>query len=277
MTTITRRPTIPADWAPSKAGCLRKEDYWLWLWPNKQHDNRTVLGGPSQTTDCFPPTWAASDVYVGTSCPGDYTTASCEGSDQRDTVTCCPNNHVFTCAVSETEKAHGSLFPCRLKYTTERVVTATLTDFVSNTINVDEVTQKPGLHLYALGVLFVTPTPTSSDLSTSAVNTEPSLSITASSTSELSNISSPSSSTPLSAGASAGIGIGSAAGVILIAVLGWFWYRRKKAAEAAKTGSPIPPHHHYSLPGQPSIGHQYPINELNTYEAQRKQLTELPS
>lgn len=67
------------------------------------------------------------------------------------------SNHIFTCAVSETEKAHGSIFPCRLEYTKTRVVPATLTDFFSNTINVGQVTQKPGLHLYALGVLFVTP------------------------------------------------------------------------------------------------------------------------
>lgn len=49
------------------------------------------------------------------------------------------------------------MFPCRLEYSKTRTVPATLTDFVSNTINVDQVTQKPGLHLYALGVLFVTP------------------------------------------------------------------------------------------------------------------------
>ena len=184
MTTEAPPYSIPPDWSPSKAGCLRKEDYWLWFWPDHQHDNRTVLGGPSQTTDCFPPTWAASDVYVATNCPPSYTSASCEGSDRRETVTCCPeyvcipplseqlqivpwdianplqstgsSNHKFTCAVSESQKAHGSYFPCRLQYTKTRTVLATLTDFVSNTINVDAVTQKPGLHLYALGVLFVT-------------------------------------------------------------------------------------------------------------------------
>ncbi|PLB47421.1 hypothetical protein P170DRAFT_466674 [Aspergillus steynii IBT 23096] len=274
MTTEAPQYSIPPDWSPSKAGCLRKEDYWLWFWPDHKNDNRTVLGGPSQTTDCFPPTWAASDVYVGTNCPPSYTSASCEGSDERETVTCCPDNHRFTCAVSETQKAHGSYFPCRLQYTKTRTVPATLTDFVSNTINVDMVTQKPGLHLYALGVLFVTPTATTGDLATA---TTTHTSSTSSATSSSTASSEPdTSSSSLSAGASAGIGVGAAAGVIIIAAMGWFWYRRKKAADAARAASAMP-YQPYVQPVQPAHGHQYIPRELETSGNQKQQLTELPS
>jgi hypothetical protein len=56
--TMATTPTLP--------GCLEPTNFWIWDYHNGPVDNRTVLGGPSQTSDCFPPSWAATGLYSGT-------------------------------------------------------------------------------------------------------------------------------------------------------------------------------------------------------------------
>lgn len=51
--------------------------------------NWVVLGGPSQTTECLPTSWASEVVYSGVQCPQKYTSA-CQGTDSHSEVTCCP-------------------------------------------------------------------------------------------------------------------------------------------------------------------------------------------
>ena len=84
----TSLPTLPADWDPPAAsGCLQTDDLWQWDFGDK--DNRpTVFGGPSQTSTCFPPTWAVTGTYEGTACPTHYS-AACPALGE-GIVTCCP-------------------------------------------------------------------------------------------------------------------------------------------------------------------------------------------
>jgi hypothetical protein len=83
---VTGTPTIPSDWTPSSSGCLQTSDYWIWDYHNTQ-DERSVLGGPSQTTACLPPGFESTGLYLGSQCPSHYTTA-CQPTSS--TLTCCP-------------------------------------------------------------------------------------------------------------------------------------------------------------------------------------------
>lgn len=84
----TPAQTLPGDWTPTVSGCRRTDDYWIWFYiPDS--DERTVLGGPSQVTDCLAPTWGPEVTYVGSQCPPEYTPA-CDGGDETEPVTCCP-------------------------------------------------------------------------------------------------------------------------------------------------------------------------------------------
>jgi hypothetical protein len=89
--TMAATPTLPPDWTPTLAGCLEPSDFWIWDYHTDPGDNRTVLGGPSQTSDCFPPSWASTGVYSGTQCPTLYT-AACQADDLPGEVTCCPTS-----------------------------------------------------------------------------------------------------------------------------------------------------------------------------------------
>jgi hypothetical protein len=84
-------PTLPPDWTPTQAGCLSPSDFWIWDYHTDSLDNRTVLGGPSQTSNCFPPTWVSTGEYIGTQCPPQYT-AACQATDSLEPVTCCPTS-----------------------------------------------------------------------------------------------------------------------------------------------------------------------------------------
>ena len=83
-TAATPVQTLPADWTPTAPGCRRTGDYWVWLY-SEGKDERTVLGGPSQITDCLAPTWAPELTYAGSQCPPGFTPA-CDV----EAVTCCP-------------------------------------------------------------------------------------------------------------------------------------------------------------------------------------------
>jgi hypothetical protein len=83
----TPTPTLPADWAPT--GCLQPSDFWIWDY-NRSADRRTALGGPSQTTECFPTPWPSAGLYLGAGCPRGYTSACGPAPGDPDGVTCCP-------------------------------------------------------------------------------------------------------------------------------------------------------------------------------------------
>lgn len=75
----------------TQVGCLSPSDFWIWDYHTDSLDNRTVLGGPSQTSNCFPPTWVSTGEYIGTQCPLQYT-ATCQATDPLELVTCCPKS-----------------------------------------------------------------------------------------------------------------------------------------------------------------------------------------
>lgn len=77
------------------------------------------------------------------------------------------------------------------------------------------------LHLFALAVLYVTPTSTLSDASSTA-----SSGVTSTSSSGAGGSAS-TGSNGLGVGASAGIGIGVGLGLVLVALLGWMSYRKR--------------------------------------------------
>lgn len=81
----TEAPTLPGDWEPTVSGCQRTADFWVWFY-SAPLDERTVLGGPSQITDCLAPTWSPELTYAGSQCPPNYTPV-CEADA---VVTCCP-------------------------------------------------------------------------------------------------------------------------------------------------------------------------------------------
>lgn len=88
METITSPPTLPATWQPTASSCISSSDYWAWDY-GSDSDRWVVLGGPSQTTDCLPTSWASDVVYSGEHCPQKYTSA-CQGTDSSSAITCCP-------------------------------------------------------------------------------------------------------------------------------------------------------------------------------------------
>ncbi|KNG89197.1 hypothetical protein ANOM_002560 [Aspergillus nomiae NRRL 13137] len=219
MSTITPSPTLDPDWTPSVYGCNRKGDFWIWDY-HAQNDQRTVLGGPSQTTNCLPSTWDPSRAYAGTQCPTGYTSACLStGSSATPTTTvCCPTVYSFSCVDNASKNPHGPWFPCMSQYDYSTKRRVTVTDFAANTIDFKDVNQGTNLHLFAMGISHTSPTAT--DPADSSATPSPS------------DTSEPSSSSSISAGAAAGIGVGSAAGVMLIALLGWFLLRRRRKEEA---------------------------------------------
>ncbi|KAI0512618.1 hypothetical protein F5B22DRAFT_298728 [Xylaria bambusicola] len=216
-TTSTPAPTLSTDWAPTASGCLRKSDLWVWQYSDIQKDARTVLGGPSQTTACFSSEWTATLTYAGSGCPAKYTPACTNG----DAVTCCPDLYSFTCdketwSVSTT---HGDWFRCVSQWDSQTIDTLTKTDFVASTIKIETRTRHPNQHLFALALLYTPPPPSStSSLPTSSSDPTPTETPSGNSNSGL---------TPAAAG---GIGAGVGAAAVLLGVIGWIWYRRRKAS-----------------------------------------------
>lgn len=76
--------TIPTTWSPSP-DCLASTDLWLW---QKQATSVNVLGGPAETSSCYPPGYTAltSVYYQATACPTGFSSA-CTNADM---TTCCP-------------------------------------------------------------------------------------------------------------------------------------------------------------------------------------------
>ncbi|KAI9933582.1 hypothetical protein ASPWEDRAFT_43407 [Aspergillus wentii DTO 134E9] len=260
MATTAAEPTITLSpgWRPTEYGCLRQNDFWIWDYPDPG-EKRTVLGGPSQATNCFPSsTWMSTGAYAGTACPSYYTSA-CQGNDSTAAVTCCPTVYSFEC-VSANTKLRDSYFPCISRWQSTGNVTLTRTVFASNTITFNPTTLNTNVHLFALGVAYATPTATDTN-----ADSDPTSSST--STSSLSESNSTNNSS-ISGGAAAGIGIGSAAGVVLIAALAWLLYRRRKPSKT------IPPQTNTGYTGiadASKVGQRYePPQELPSRTPRRE-------
>lgn len=160
--TTTQAPTLPGDWVPSiQANCLRTDDLWRWDW-GVPSDRRLAVGGPTQTTECFPTDWGSTVTYTGSQCPPRFTEA-CRASTGASAITCCPAEFGFSCApVTELSKAHGNLFPCWSENTSNGSVVVTRTFMTASdpiSTRVDTETTLVGLHLYAPAIIFSTPTP----------------------------------------------------------------------------------------------------------------------
>ncbi|KAI1312192.1 hypothetical protein F5Y03DRAFT_341691 [Xylaria venustula] len=224
----TPSPTLQTDWTPTSSGCLRTSDLWIWDFGNTRSDARTVVGGPSQTTDCFASEWNPTVTYAAAGCPSHYTSA-CSSSGA---VTCCPTIYDFDCQpeTAGTDN-HIQWFRCQSLNDGSGAVTVTRTNFIKSTQATETRTSHTYEHLFALGVMYNTP------FSTPSATTSPTTSSTSSANSStnpsLTDTSSKSSSSGLTAGAAAGIGVGVAAGVIILALLGWLMFRRRRASKVS--------------------------------------------
>ncbi|KAI0105439.1 hypothetical protein GGR51DRAFT_188530 [Nemania sp. FL0031] len=231
----TASPTLLTDWGQTAAGCLRTDDYWIWQYNNEKFDARTVLGGPSQTTNCFQTSWDPTVTFVGSGCPPQYTSA-CQNTNA--VVTCCPSAYDFSCQ-AETwtpNYNHAEWFRCVSAYASRDTVEITRTDFTQNTIAIEDRERRTDLHLFALALMFTTPASTMTTTPTSLSTSSPTASLDASSTLTASpgETTATQASTGLSSGAAAGVGVGVAAIVIILGVLAWLLYRRRKASKAPK-------------------------------------------
>ncbi|KAI0200408.1 hypothetical protein F4808DRAFT_428657 [Astrocystis sublimbata] len=220
--------TLPADWVPTLSGCLKTEDFWIWSY-SAPKDARTVLGGPSQTTNCFASVpWSPTSTWAGSGCPAQYTSA-CQ-DDHFSVVTCCPSLYNFTCQAQTTAADHLSMFRCVSAYTDQKPITVTLTDLQQNPPVTQTRSKRTDQHLFALALMYTTPPPGIPSPTSPSSTT----------TSESSQATTEPKSSGLTAGASAGIGIGAAAAVILLALLGWFTYRRRRAPKPSSDMSQYP-------------------------------------
>lgn len=157
----TSSVTLRGDWVPSnQANCLKTDDIWQWD-HGIPEDRRTVVGGPSQVTECLPSGWSSDMTYQGTQCPPRYTEA-CQATGDSLAVVCCPTLHEFTCQASSflTTAPHASDFRCMSRYTDTGtwVVTQTYMEPSSGT-NLVTPTYRPPQHLFALAIIYATPTP----------------------------------------------------------------------------------------------------------------------
>ncbi|GAP90063.1 hypothetical protein SAMD00023353_4301000 [Rosellinia necatrix] len=242
----TPAPTLPANWAPTASGCLRSDDYWIWQLGNTLSDARTVLGGPSQTDDCFASVWKPTMTFAGSGCPPLYTSA-CRNSDSDSggAVTCCPSIYDFACQPEPLDTGvHAEWFRCVSKYDSQGAVKLTRTDFRVSSRNVETRTKHMYEHLFALAILYTTPLSTSASSATSLPTTT-ATTITTTTTTPTSPPAG-SSSPGLTAGAAAGIGVGVTAAVALLALLAWFMYRRRR--RAAKPSGETPQFPAYGAP-----------------------------
>ncbi|KAI0378498.1 hypothetical protein F5Y04DRAFT_146059 [Hypomontagnella monticulosa] len=236
MATTTPTVTLPAGWTPSSSGCLRTTDFWIWDYP-EDRNQRTVLGGPSQTDNCFPTTWNPTLTYDGSGCPPSYTSA-CQGPDSTAPVTCCPTAYAFTC-VAETDLGMRSAdsFRCMSKHTTNGTIIVTRTAFRPNTIAIETRSRRTNEHLFALAMIYTTPT----SMSTLSLPTDGSSTTTSGGDAPTATPSSETSS-GLSAGAAAGIGVGTGLAVLMIAgFVAWYLLRRRKRAFESIEQPQIPP------------------------------------
>lgn len=234
MDTITSLPSLASTWTvatPSACPNLNPNEYWIWDYgaaPTVALGAGTVLGGPSQTTNgCLPTGWDGLVTYLGAQCPSGFSTAC--GGTYGSAYTCCPTVYSFSC-VAPASNTFAPTFRCMSQYTSHS--TATVTHWTvqqgptATSIETRNLTSPN--HLFAMGVIYTTPAPTSS-----ASASTPPLDTTSSSSSTPSN-GSETGSDSLTVGASAGIGVSVGVVVMLIAVLGWFAYRRRLSSNSQR-------------------------------------------
>lgn len=161
--TTTQAPTLPADWVPAiQANCIRTSDLWQWDW-GVTSDRRLVMGGPTQTTECLPAEWNSAMTYIGSRCPPRYTEA-CRASTDAGAITCCPAAFDFSCPpVTDLSTAvHASLFQCMSAHASngDAIVTRMfMTASDPTSTRVETQSTRVGVHLFALAIIFATPTP----------------------------------------------------------------------------------------------------------------------
>ncbi|KAI1397462.1 hypothetical protein F4819DRAFT_80148 [Hypoxylon fuscum] len=212
-------PTLPADWTPTKQGCLRTSDFWIWDY-ERNGDQRTVIGGPTQITDCFPSTWDATVPYAGTGCPPQYTPA-CQGTDSAAAVTCCPTGaYSFSCQPETWLPGyHAEYFRCVSQHTDTGTIVVTRTAFTQNTLNVGTRTRSTQEHLFALAMVYTTPASMTTSSTMTGIPTADSASSSETATS-------------LSPAQAAGVGAGVAVAVILVASFtAWCLWRRRRSSK----------------------------------------------
>lgn len=214
-------PSLAPDWtAANLAVCpnLNTNDYWIYDYGSSTVP--TVLGGPSQTSNgCLPSGWTPQVTYVADDCPSGFTSLTLDGSTLGQAYTCCPTAYRFTGNPGASTDRHYSTFRCQSQYAAPYVTAAVIywtvqqpeasTTTATRALGENKATN----HLYAFAVLYTTPATTSSASSSSSPSTPSNESEKAHSA--------------LSVAASAGIGVGIGIGVLMIALLGWFCYRRR--------------------------------------------------
>lgn len=153
----TASPTLRTDWGQTVAGCLRTDDYWIWDYDGAKRDARTVLGGPSQTTNCFASSWDPTVTFAGSGCPPQYTSA-CHNT-KSGAVTCCPSAYDFSCQPETWTPGynHAEWFRCVSEYGNRNKVIVTRTDLRQNTLAVGTRTRAANGHLFALALMYTTP------------------------------------------------------------------------------------------------------------------------
>lgn len=125
-----------------------------------------MLGGPFQTTECLPSSWGSDITYTGTQCPPRYTEA-CRVQASGGAVTCCPTVDSFSCMASSdlATAPDASLFRCESQYTDNGtdIVTRTYMAATVPSSDVETQTYKTNLHLFALAIVWASPTAVSNE------------------------------------------------------------------------------------------------------------------
>ncbi|KAI7780085.1 hypothetical protein LA080_000002 [Diaporthe eres] len=223
-TTILK--TIPAAWSPSPA-CLGSTDLWEW---QKDITAPYVLGGPVETSSCYPPgyTGATDASHQATACPTGFSQACVDA----DLTTRCSTAYNFVCNHNTGFAFLGATtFPSTSQWPTEGLTTtitltytqlgpraqsvasyvvtrysdsSTVTFTTSGSFTTTEVVSDGGT-LYAMAVVIIPPTQTTSQSTTSKAGS-------------------------LSSAAAIGLGVGVAVGVLVLAASAFFVYHRSRRA-----------------------------------------------
>ncbi|KAK8137593.1 hypothetical protein PG984_003086 [Apiospora sp. TS-2023a] len=206
--TITAAPPLPGNWIPSKAGCLNKNDWWIWSWNGGQFDARTVLGVRRR--------WITVSHRRGS--PPEPTPGRNARRTTRRPAQIPEAKRVQLHAVPTFTRPHLDWFRCMSRHGTSGSPTITMTDFQANTQKVIQAKQDPDQHLFAIAMVYQIPPTSSSDASNG-----------------------------LSAAASGGIGVGAGVGVLLIALVAFLLWRRRRSdktrgkSELPTAASSLPP------------------------------------
>ncbi|KAK6833517.1 hypothetical protein PG987_008211 [Apiospora arundinis] len=240
--TTTAAPSLLGNWTPGRPGCLQQKDWWIWSYDGPKRDARTVLGGPSQTENCFPTAGAPTGTYAGSQCPPNYSAACTDRLIQNGAVTCCPTAYAFSCVPEPFTVSHLDWFRCISRHGTTGSPTIVMTDFVAKTSTTVQRKQFAHENLFAMAMVYQTPLPTSTLIPGATVSPSSGDSPAPLPSETGSNQPSPSSppeSQGLSGAASAGIGVGAGVGVLLLALVAFFLYRRRRR-DSARGKSELP-------------------------------------